>query len=122
MLRAQVYVPSRAIGFVRPGQEVRLLYDAFPYQRFGSFDGRIVAVSRTVIDPRQLAAPLTVQEPVYRVDVAPFGQAVLAYGERQPLQAGMTLTASLVLDHRSFLDWLLTPLNAVMRRNGEASR
>jgi len=33
-LVAELYVPSRAIGFIAPGQPVRLLYDAFPYQRF----------------------------------------------------------------------------------------
>lgn len=117
-LRAQVYAPTRAIGFVRPGQEVRLLYDGFPYQRFGSFKGRITGVSRTVIDPRQLAAPLHVEEPVYRIDVVPEAQAVAAYGELMPLQPGMTLTANIVLDRRSFLDWLLSPVNAVLRRNG----
>ena len=117
-LRAQIYAPTRAIGFVRPGQEVRLLYDAFPYQRFGSFKGRIASVSRAVIDPRQLAAPLQIEEAVYRIDVVPDGQSVGANGERLPLQPGMTLTANIVLDRRSFLDWLLTPLNAVIRRNG----
>ena len=116
-LRAHVYVPTRAIGFVRLGQEVRLLYDAFPYQRFGSFNGRIVGIARTVIDPRQLAVPLRFEEPVYRIDVAPEAQTVGAYGERQPLQPGMTLTANLILDRRSFGDWLLQPLNAVLRRN-----
>jgi hypothetical protein len=30
----------------------------------------------------------------------------------------MTLTANIILDRRSFLDWLLEPLQAVMRRNG----
>lgn len=30
ILQADIYIPSRAIGFVKPGQEVRLLYDAFP--------------------------------------------------------------------------------------------
>jgi len=117
-LAAHVYAPSRAIGFVRPGQEVRLLYDAFPYQRFGSFPGRVTSVSRVAIDPRQLAAPLQVEEPVYRIEVAPDAQTVGAFGEPQPLQPGMTLTANLILDRRSFLDWLLTPLNAVLRRNG----
>lgn len=116
-LQAHIYVPTRAIGFVRPGQEVRLLYDAFPYQRFGSFNGRIVGVARTVIDPRQLAVPMHFEEPVYRVDVAPQAQTVGAFGERQPLQPGMTLTASLILDRRSFSNWLLQPLNAVLRRN-----
>ena len=36
-LHAEIYAPTQAVGFVRPGEEVRLLYDAFPYQRFGSF-------------------------------------------------------------------------------------
>lgn len=117
-LNARIYAPTRAIGFVRPGQEVRLLYDAFPYQRFGSFSGRIVSVSRSVIDPRQLAAPLDIQEAVYQIEVRPDAQVLDAYGQRLPLQPGMTLTANLILDRRSFLDWLLTPLHAVMRRNG----
>lgn len=117
-LSARIYAPTRAIGFVRPGQEVRLLYDAFPYQRFGSFSGRVVRVSRSVIDPRQLAAPLDIEEAVYQIEVRPDAQALDAYGQRLPLQPGMTLTANLILDRRSFLDWLLTPLHAVMRRNG----
>jgi membrane fusion protein len=116
-LTAQVYAPSRAIGFVRRGQEVRLLYDAFPYQRFGSFGGRVVSVSRVAIDPRQLAAPLAVEEPVYRIEVLPDAQTVAAFGEAQVLQPGMTLSANLILDRRSFLDWILTPLNAVLHRN-----
>ena len=97
---------------------MRLLYDAFPYQRFGSFAARVTSVSRVAIDPRQLAAPLEVEEPVYRIEVAPDAQTVAAFGEAQPLQPGMTLTANLILDRRSFLDWLLTPLNAVLQRNG----
>jgi len=117
-LQALIYAPTRAIGFVRPGQEVRLLYDAFPYQRFGSFSGRIVSVSRVVIDPRQLAAPLAIEEPVYRVEVAPDAQGVAAFGEHMPLQPGMTLTANIILERRSFLDWLLAPVRAVLRRNG----
>jgi membrane fusion protein len=116
-LHAEVYAPTRAIGFVEPGQEVRLLYDAFPYQRFGSFTGRIVRVSRAAIDPRDLSVPLHLEEAVYRIEVAPEAQSVDAFGAAQPLQPGMTLSANIVLDRRSFLDWLLTPINAVLRRN-----
>jgi membrane fusion protein len=118
-LHADVYAPTRAIGFVKPGQEVRLLYDAFPYQRFGSFKGRITRISRTVLDPRELSAPLKIEEPVYRIEVTPGAQAVAAFGDELALQPGMTLTANLILDRRTFLDWLLQPLNAVMKRNGE---
>jgi membrane fusion protein len=116
-LHAEVYAPSRAIGFVRPGQDVRLLYDAFPYQRFGSFAGRVRRISRTVHDPREIVAPLKIDEPVYRIEVAVPRQQVEAFGRAQPLQPGMTLSANLILDRRSFLQWLLEPLNAVLRRN-----
>lgn len=116
-LHADIYAPTRAIGFVRSGQEVRLLYDAFPYQRFGSFTGRITRVSRTVIDPRELGVPLKIEEAVYRIEVAPEAQHVDAFGDRLPLQPGMALTANIILDRRSFGDWLLQPLNAVLKRN-----
>jgi membrane fusion protein len=116
-LHAEIYAPTRAIGFVQPGEEVRLLYDPFPYQRFGSFGGRVSKVSRAVIDPRELAAPLDIKEAVYRIDVVPDAQAVDAFGQRLALQPGMTLTGDIVLDRRSFLEWLLEPLSAAMRRH-----
>jgi membrane fusion protein len=115
-LRAELYAPSRAIGFVHPGQETRLLFDAFPYQRFGSFEGRIQSVSRTIIDPRESDIAIKLEEPVYRVTVKLDRQAVEAYGEQVPLQPGMTLQANIILERQSFLDWLLKPLNAVLKR------
>lgn len=115
-LVAELYAPSRAIGFARPGQEVRLMYDAFPYQRFGSFAGRIKAISRTVLAPNEIQTAIDVKEPVYRIRVGIADQTVAAFGEAVPLQPGMTLYANIVLDRRSFLDWLLEPINAVRNR------
>lgn len=115
---AELYAPSRAIGFARVGQEVRLMYDAFPFQRFGSFGGRITAISRTVLAQNEIDPALQGQsrEPVYRIRVALADQAVKAFGDHVPLQPGMTLTANIVLDRRTFLDWLLEPINAVRNR------
>ncbi len=117
MVYASLYAPSRAIGFVKPGQEVRLHYDAFPYERFGSFRGTVTSVSATSIDPRDLDVPLKLDEPVYRVAVTPLEQSVQAYEAHPALQPGMTLGATLVLERRSFLGWFLEPLRAVMRRS-----
>lgn len=116
-LHAEIYAPTRAIGFVRAGQEVRLLYDAFPYQRFGSFKGVITSVSRVILEPEDAHLPFKIDEPVYRIEATPDAQTVAAFGGRLPLQPGMTLTANLVLDRRSFGEWLLQPLNAVLNRN-----
>lgn len=116
-LTAELYVPSRAIGFIKPGQEVRLLYQAFPYQTFGAARGSVRSISRTVLAPSELAIPgLTVQEPVFRVRVALDRQFVSAYGEKVPLQPGMLLTADVITDRRNLLQWLLDPLYAVGRR------
>jgi membrane fusion protein len=116
-LHADVYAPSRAIGLVHPGQEVRLLYEAFPYQRFGSFKGVIASVSRVVIDPRETLIPIKIEEPVYKVTVRLERQVMQAYGQSVPLQPGMALIANIVLERQSFLDWLLTPLRAVINRS-----
>lgn len=116
-LEANVYVASRAIGFVKTGQEVRLLYDAFPYQRFGSFKGKITSVSRVVLSPNELDVPLKINEAVYKVGVALDRQSVTAFGEEEPVQPGMTLTANIVLERQSFWDWLMAPLRAVTNRS-----
>lgn len=115
-LKAELYAPTRAIGFVKSGQETRILFDAFPYQRFGSFGGKVQSVSRIVIDPRESEVPLKLEEAVYRVTVALDKQAIAAYGEKVSLQPGMTLRANIVLERQSFLSWMLQPLNAVLKR------
>lgn len=116
VVHADLYAPSRAIGFLRVGDEVRLLYDAFPHQRFGSFRGSVRVVSRVALDPRQIDAPFKSDEPVYRVTVTLERQTVSGYGEDVRLQPGMTLSANIILERRNFLQWVLEPLDAVMKR------
>lgn len=116
-LEAELYAPSRAAGFVREGQEVRLMYQAFPHQKFGTGEGVVTSVSRTVLAPAEVAIPgLQVQEPVFRVRVKLARDSVAAYGESLPLQPGMLLSADVVIDRRSLLEWLLDPLYAAGRR------
>ena len=116
-LRADLFVTSRAIGFVRRGQEVRLLYDAFPYQRFGSYVAHIDTISRLAIAGAETGAPFLIKEPVYRVTATLAEQRVDARGEAVTLQPGMTLAADIVLERQSFLDWFLDPLRSVGRRH-----
>lgn len=79
-LMAELYAPTRAVGFVEPGKETRLLYDAFPYQRFGSFGGRVDNISRIAVDPRETEIPFPFEEPVYRIKVKLDRQAIDAFG------------------------------------------
>ncbi|HYC02139.1 MAG TPA: HlyD family efflux transporter periplasmic adaptor subunit [Azospirillaceae bacterium] len=115
-VEAHLLVPSRSAGLVTPGQTVRLRVDAFPYQRFGFVEGRVAQVSRTAYRPGELLAPVPFSEPVYRVVVALDRGTVEAYGKRRDLMPGMTLSADIIVDRRSFLDWLLDPLRAARLR------
>lgn len=116
-LEAELYVPSRAAGFIREGQDVRLMYQAFPHQKFGTGHGRVLSVSRTVLAPTEVSIPgLQMQEPAFRVRVRLDRHQMQAYGEDLALQPGMLLTADVVIDRRTLLEWLLDPLYAAGRR------
>jgi membrane fusion protein len=117
-LEAELLAPTRAVGFVRPGQEVSLMLQAFPHQRFGTVKGTVRTMSNTVLGPTEIAIPgLSIQEPVFRVRVTLPRDVIHAYGETVPLQPGMLLSADIVFDRRSLIQWLFDPLFAVTRRS-----
>jgi membrane fusion protein len=109
-LQAELFVPTRAIGFVEVGQDVRILYDAFPYQHFGTYRGRVAKISQTILTSSDVAAPVTPREPAYRATVALERQDVDAYGKRMPLQPDMLLRADVILERRTLVQWILNPL------------
>lgn len=115
-LVAEVYLPSTAIGFLKPEQRVRLMFDAFPFERFGALQGRVTTISHTILRPDEVGAAVKVEEPVYRVLVALDQQALSAFGRPIPLQSGMALSADVVIEMRSFADWLFEPLLAMRGR------
>jgi membrane fusion protein len=109
-LQAQLFFPTRAFGFVRPGQQVRILYDAFPYQKFGTYRGRVANVSRAILIGNENTGPISLKEPAYRVTVALDRPDIDAYGLKMPLQPGMLLKADVILEQRSLMHWLLDPV------------
>lgn len=121
-LEAHLYSPSRAIGFVRPGQPVLLRYQAYAYQRFGHYEGVVTTVSRSGVNPSELpsrlaglASVLGIQagaaaEPLYRITVRLASQTVNIYGEPVALQPGMLVEADVLLEKRRLIQWVFDPL------------
>jgi len=112
-LIAELYLPTRAIAFVEPGDQVNLQYDAFPYQKFGIARGDVLRVSANALFPQELGVITQVPEPLYRVDVALAKQSMRAFGNETALQSGMELSADIVLEDRKLFEWLLEPLRSV---------
>lgn len=114
-LEAQLHVPSVAAGFLHVGQEVRLQIDAFPFQRFGTIPAEILRIPRTVTVPKTAAGEES-QAPVYVVTAALDRHSVENWYAGSDLAPGMTLTASIITERRSLLEWIIEPLNAVRKR------
>ena len=119
-LVANLYVPSKAAGFVQPDDKVVLRYQAFPYQKFGHAEGRIVSVAKTALGKQELAGlglifsnPALVNEPAYLVKVKLAKQTVKAYGEEKPLQIGMVLEADILHERKKLYEWVLEPLYSI---------
>jgi membrane fusion protein len=109
-----LYAPSRALGFVHPGQDVRLLFDAFPFQKYGSGRGTVTDVSSVPIEPGAIDPALQIQEPVFRIRVAIDEVAPRVPGAEARLRPGMTLTANLVLERRRLWEVLFNPMKTAL--------
>lgn len=118
-LEAHLLVPSRAIGFVSPGDRVLLRYHAFPYQKFGQGQGEVTRVSRSALSPGELSALAVggaAPEPLYRVVVRLERESVRAFGRDEALKPGMLLEADVLGEERRLWEWLLEPIFSVKGR------
>jgi membrane fusion protein len=113
-LLAHLIVPSHSIGFLAVDQTVALRYQSFPYQRFGSYGAHVAAISKTLILPDEVALPVPLKEPAYRVTVTLDSQVVKAYGQDFTLKAGMLVDADIWLERRKLYEWVLDPLYSVL--------
>ena len=112
-----ILVPVRASGFVESGQNLTIRYDAFPYQKFGLYQGKVLNMSASLILPNEFnAVPFDIREPVYKVMATVDNSYITAYGKQIALKAGMTLSADITLEQRSLLQWLLEPVLSLRGR------
>lgn len=116
-LQAELYAPSKSIGFIKPGDSVLIRYQAYPYQKFGQYQGRVRSISRTSVPFAELASMAGAvpglgkdSEQLYRLQVSLDKQMVTAYGQPRPLQSGMLLDADVLQDTRRLYEWVLEPL------------
>ena len=115
-LQADLYIPARAAGFVREGATTLLQYQAFPYQKFGTHEGKVMRVSRTAVASTELPFPSQQGELYYVATVLIAKQTVTAYGKEQPLQSGMLVDANILLDRRTLFEWVFEPLYSISGR------
>jgi len=105
--QAQLRVPTSTITQLAPGNEVRLTLSAYPVADYGILKGVVEQVG---------AAPVEGAEPYYLVTARLAPLTATQRGRGVVLRPDLALSARIVLDRRSFLQWLVDPVTAVAKQ------
>ena len=104
-LQVELALPQAGVALVRPGQRVKLLYDAFPYQRYGVRYGTLRWIS-----PTALAEAGAGEERTFRALADTPDEAVRVRGRLEPLRPGMGGKADVLVGRRSLVSYAFEPL------------
>lgn len=110
-LEAELYVPARAIPYIKEGQSVRIEFDAFPIEESGYFDASIRSVNQTILSPDEARlVGITTEVSVYRLNAKIKRQFVSTPNGEIKLRPGMTLTAGIIIGRKPLLYWAMADL------------
>jgi membrane fusion protein len=104
-LQAELMLPERGMALVRTGQPVKLLYDAFPYERYGVQYGTLRWLS-----PASTAGP---RGAGFRAFADLGADTVGVQGRPQAVLPGMTGRAAVIVGRRSLASYAIEPLRQV---------
>jgi len=109
-LQAELRLPQRGLALVRAGQPVKLMYDAFPYQRYGVRYGSVRWVSPASADGGDGAS--------FRAFAALDDSTVRVQGESRPLSPGMGGVAAIIVGRRSLVSYAFEPVRQLRETLG----
>ena len=126
-LVAEVWVSNQDTGFVRPGQDVKVKLAAFPFQKYGMIDGRVIHVNADATEapsPNTRSDALTGRDRpmgplAFRTLIELASQELRSDEGRYALAPGMQVAGEIHLGTRTVLEYLVSP---VQRAFHEAAR
>lgn len=120
-LQVEMTLGQQDVTRVRVGQGAKLLYDAFPYQRFGVRFGRVRWVGPATAGRSTVAAtPAVGAESAFRALIDAGDSTIAVHGEARPLLVGMRGEARVVIGRRSLISYGFEPIRA-LRENFSGS-
>ncbi|ABD70428.1 Type I secretion membrane fusion protein, HlyD [Rhodoferax ferrireducens T118] len=119
-LFAEVAIHNEDVGFVAPGQSVKVKLQAYPFQKYGMLDGTVELISAdsSANDP-QKATAMGQSPQSYKALVKLASQELRASnGEVLKLTPGMVVQAEIHQGQRTVLEYLLSPVQKVAQEAG----
>src|SRR4051794_661154 len=106
-LQAEINVEGRDIGQVVVGQPVRLKFEAFPFQKYGTGSGSVGVISQDSFSPDSKTEVAQRTAPYYRVLVDLSDVHLRLPKERVQLIPGMAVTTEMKVGRRSVISYFL---------------
>jgi len=119
-LYAEVAIHNEDVGFVAPGQSVKVKLQAYPFQKYGMLEGTVELISAdsSANDP-QKATAMGQSPQSYKALVKLASQELRASnGEVLKLTPGMVVQAEIHQGQRTVLEYLLSPVQKVAQEAG----
>jgi len=102
-LYMNITVANKDIGFIENDTEIKYKFDAFPYTDYGILKGKVLAISPSAVEDKNLGF-------VYRIQGSLDQTYFEIKGKRYPMKVGMTATAELVTEKKSIFSMLFKKL------------
>ena len=109
-LEVELFVPTRAISYISKETIIKIRYNSFPYQKYGTFSGNVKSISKSVIKATQLDGYTGNEEWLYKLTVTLNDED---YRNGVYLKPGMELSAYLLGEKRTVFEWIFEPLLTV---------
>ena len=102
----EIMVMNRDIGFIMEDMIVEIKLDTFPYQKYGSVEGKIISISPDAIEQENMGY-------VYKVHVS-FEQTEITVDDREvKITPGMAATAEIKLKKRKIAEFFIPAIDYV---------
>ena len=117
-LHAEVWLSNEDVGFVRPGQAVKLKFAAFQFQKYGMLDGKVEQIAADAAEKAESTADPRLPQMAYRTLLSLQRQTLAVDGVPYRLAPGMQLAAEVKLGERTILEYLLSPVRKAWHEAG----
>ncbi len=123
VLRAEAVLANDDIGFVPVGQRAKVKLAAYPFQKYGRLEGKVISLSADAVEPNEAAkatgsayaAPQLAYKAVIELDAQ---NLRLPNGEHLKLTPGMAATIEIHQGRRKVMEYLLSPVQRVTSEAG----
>lgn len=128
-LQAEVWLKNEDAGFVHQGQVVKVKLSAYPFQKYGMVDGKVLQVSADATDktsssnnqnsPSENKQSSESSTPMaYRTIIQLNKQTLEVEQEKLHLTPGMQVTAEIKLADETVMEYLLPPISKAFLEAG----